>query len=493
MAVRIADVMNESGVRFGTSGARGLVTAMTDRVCYAYSRAFLTMLLGRGEIAKPLKVAVAGDRRSSTPRIMNAVARAALDLGFEVVNAGLVPSPAVALYGLNFGMPAVMVTGSHIPDDRNGIKFNKPTGEILKADEAEMLAQTVEIPDQFDSEGALLRGHTLDMNVIETEVAAGYVRRWVQAFKAFDFSGKKIIVYGHSAVGRELLIEVFEDLGAEVMRAYWSERFIPVDTEAIRDEDVKIARDLAKLHAPFAIVSTDGDSDRPLISDEKGAWLRGDVLGVLTAQWLKADAVVTPVSCNTVVERVSKFKAVKRTKIGSPYVIAGMQEAVRQGFQRVVGYEANGGFLMATDVQIAGGAILSALPTRDPIIAQLAVLCACLERNCSVSKLVASLPPRFTASDRLESFPSVSSQAHLAALVSGGSVMIDELLGDLIGKVIEIDTTDGVRIMGDTGEIIHLRGSGNAPELRCYAEAATSERARMLTVQALACCASWRD
>ncbi len=71
--------------------------------------------------------------------------------------------------------------------------------------------------------------------------------------------------------------------------------------------------------------------------------------------------------------------------------------------------------------------------------------------------------------------------------------MIDEFLGDLIGKVVTIDTTDGVRITGDAGEIVHLRGSGNAPELRCYAEAATPERARMLTVQALACCASWRD
>jgi len=158
-----------------------------------------------------------------------------------------------------------------------------------------------------------------------------------------------------------------------------------------------------------------------------------------------------------------------------------------------VGYEANGGFLTATDMELPWGAVLPALPTRDAIIAQLAVMVAAIERNVPISRLVASLPPRFTASDRLQSFSSTLSQSHLEELATGGNSMIDEFLGDLIGKVINIDTTDGVRIAGDTGEIVHLRGSGNAPELRCYAEASTPERARMLTVQALACCASWRD
>ena len=493
MTVCIADLMNDCGVRFGTSGARGLVSAMTDRVCYAYTRAFLQMLIDRGEVSQKLQVALAGDRRSSSPRIMNAVAQAAFDLGFDVINGGLVPSPAIAMYGLNHRIPSIMVTGSHIPDDRNGIKFNKTTGEILKSDEAAMLAQVVDIPEQFSPDGSLLIEGALGRAKAEPLVAIRYVQRWVDAFKSSTLKGKKIVVYGHSAVGRDILVEVMGALGADVVRANWSETFVPVDTEAIRDEDVKLARELAKQHSPFAIVSTDGDSDRPLISDENGEWLRGDVLGVLVASWLKADAVVTPVSCNTVVERVGKFKSVVRTRIGSPYVIAGMCDAVAQGLRRVVGYEANGGFLTATDMELPWGSVLPALPTRDAIIAQLAVMVAATERNMPISRLVGSLPPRFTASDRLQSFSSTLSQSHLEALATGGNSMIDEFLGDLIGKVINIDTTDGVRIAGDTGEIVHLRGSGNAPELRCYAEAATPERARMLTVQALACCASWRD
>jgi phosphomannomutase len=47
-----------------------------------------------------------------------------------------------------------MVTGSHIPDDRNGIKFNLPTGEILKRDEEGIRAQPLQVPDTlFDQAG----------------------------------------------------------------------------------------------------------------------------------------------------------------------------------------------------------------------------------------------------------------------------------------------------------------------------------------------------
>jgi phosphomannomutase len=58
-----------------------------------------------------------------------------------------VPSPAVALYGLVHRVPAIMVTGSHIPADRNGIKFNKGSGEILKADETAIRQQCVCVDD----------------------------------------------------------------------------------------------------------------------------------------------------------------------------------------------------------------------------------------------------------------------------------------------------------------------------------------------------------
>ncbi|MES9827628.1 MAG: hypothetical protein ABW201_05140 [Candidatus Thiodiazotropha sp.] len=127
----IATLMEQSGVKFGTSGARGLVDAMTDRICFAYTCAFLNYLNAEGMISTGDSVAFAGDLRSSTPGIMAAVCKAAIECGYKPVNCGFIPSPAVALYGLHQGIAAIMVTGSHIPDERNAIKFNRPDGDIL--------------------------------------------------------------------------------------------------------------------------------------------------------------------------------------------------------------------------------------------------------------------------------------------------------------------------------------------------------------------------
>jgi phosphomannomutase len=70
--MRIDHLMTESGVKFGTSGARGLAADMTDRVCYAYTAAFLQYLVFQGAIASGADLAMAGDLRPSSPRILAA-------------------------------------------------------------------------------------------------------------------------------------------------------------------------------------------------------------------------------------------------------------------------------------------------------------------------------------------------------------------------------------------------------------------------------------
>jgi len=189
-------------------------------------------------------------------------------------------------------------------------------------------------------------------------------------------------------------------LGARVTRLARSEVFIPVDTEAIREEDVRLGRQWAGEHKFDAIVSTDGDADRPLIADERGQWLRGDIVGVLCAHYLGIDCVVTPVSSNTAVEASGWFDRVYRTRIGSPYVIEQMNQALVRGGS-VAGYEANGGFLLATDIH-RDEYSLTALPTRDAVLPILAVLVGAREQGVSLSALIDALPARYTASDRLK-------------------------------------------------------------------------------------------
>ncbi|MBN2525244.1 MAG: phosphomannomutase [Deltaproteobacteria bacterium] len=479
--------MEESGVKFGTSGARGLAVQMTDRVCYTYTKGFLQYLDSKGDIAGGASVAIAGDFRPSTDQIMAAVGRAVADCGYTPINCGKIPSPAVALKGIADGIPAIMVTGSHIPANRNGIKFNTPSGEILKSDEDGIRAQQVALDDSlFNDDGGFVAPFV--MPTVDDSAKAAYVSRYLDFFPKDALSGTTIGVYQHSAVGRDILVDIYKGLGATVTALGRSETFIPVDTEAIRAEDVALAKEWCCNEEYFTIVSTDGDSDRPLISDENGTWIRGDVAGILSARYLGADSVSTPVSCNSAVEKSGFFVKVQRTRIGSPFVIAAMNEAVKDGAQMAIGYEANGGFLTNSTLRRFGRA-LAALPTRDAVILQLSIILLARMENCSISALCASLPQRFTSSDRITDFPLENSRAILEKFSTGDgtsdSIAIEKKFGALCGKVATIDRTDGIRITFENQEVVHLRPSGNAPEFRCYTEAATDNRAKTLNTQCM--------
>jgi len=492
--IRIEDLMLQSRVRFGTSGARGLAEDMTDEVCYAYTVAFIQYLEKTGQLEGKGKIAIGGDLRPSTARIMKAVAMAISDMSYTPENCGQLPSPAIAYYGFMKKVPTVMVTGSHIPADRNGIKYTKKDGEILKDDEVAIRAQQITMPSGlFDGEGML--SERFEPPAQTTEATDLYIKRYLDTFPDSPLKGKKIGVYQHSAVGREIVIKILKGLGAEVIPLGISDTFIPVDTEAIRKEDIEIAKQWAERYHFDCIISTDGDGDRPLIGDERGKWMRGDVAGILCSAYLKADAVVTPISSNTAVERCGLFKKVYRTRIGSPYVIEGMQRATKEGAQRVVGYEANGGFLLASNIPL-GNKVLNALPTRDAMILIIAILIMSEEKGKKLSHLLEELPQRFTASSLLKEFPAEKSRTKLLEIYPKdgrkGFRILNGIFERDFGRVLSVDTTDGLRIYFESGEILHLRPSGNAPEFRCYTEADTEERAIKMKDISLNIMEGWR-
>lgn len=169
-----------------------------------------------------------------------------------------------------------------------------------------------------------------------------------------------------------------------------------------------------------------------------------------------------------------------RTRIGSPYVIAGMAD----GESVVVGFEANGGFLLGTNIA-RGGRKLSALPTRDAVLPMVALLRMARERGCRLSGLLEDLPKRFTASDRLQDFPTDASR-ELIARLSADRSQAATLLAPDAGAISHVDITDGLRLTFASGDIVHLRPSGNAPELRCYVEADSQQKAESLCAACLA-------
>jgi phosphomannomutase len=483
---------------FGTSGLRGLVTDMTDLECYINVAGFLAFVAEHEGVKPGDTVYVAGDLRDSTPRITAAVAQAIADGGCEIRYCGLIPTPALALRSLGAGAPGIMVTGSHIPADRNGIKFYKPHDEVLKPDEAAIKAAVAEVRarvygeelsgSKFDEHGGLREAPGLPE--AEGQARADFLRRYAEVFGSKAFAGKKIVMYQHSAVGRDLYVELFEALGAEVIAAGRSEVFVPIDTENVTAKDAAYFKQLVSENPEaFAVISTDGDSDRPFVIDETGEFHRGDVRGAVVALWLGADFAAFPVSTSDAATQwLDAVKvAWQTTRIGSPYVIAAMKEAEAAGKQRVVGWEVNGGFLTGVELKVktsewVKGGVLAPLPTRDAALPIVIALLAAAEAGKKVSKVFAELPQRFTQAGLIDNFPVAVSRALVAEPEKVKQYFTVE---DGFGDVTAVDTTDGVRLTFDNGDIAHLRPSGNAPQLRMYSVADSQERADEIVALAL--------
>ena len=194
--------------------------------------------------------------------------------------------------------------------------------------------------------------------------------------------------------------------------------------------------------------------------------LRGDLLGLITAEFVGASIVATPVTSNSGIVSTEAMQ-ITRTRVGSPYVIEAMKAA---SGGTIAGFEANGGFLLQTDAQVPGGAV-SALPTRDCFLPIIATLHAVAETATPLSRFAAARNFPIAVADRLQDFPTET-----------GRALVEELEGDMqkaavyfapVGEVTGLDTTDGSRFTLNGTEIVHYRPSGNAPELRCYCEAAT--------------------
>jgi phosphomannomutase len=343
-------------------------------------------------------------------------------------------------------------------------------------------------------------------------------------------------------VGRDVLTRILRELGAEVLAEGRSDSFIPIDTENITAAQLDCLGEFAAAAEsrgrPLdAIVSTDGDSDRPLVSavlpagamhsdGRRVRFLPGDLLGIVVAEFLGADAAAVPISANDAVERRMNERGIllEKTQIGSPYVVAALDRLLRAGKQTVVGWEANGGFLTGSDIRLSAGT-LTALPTRDAMLPILANLFAAAERGIGLAALWNRLPARFGAAGLLDDFPAAASRAVLSRLIPPGEII--EVVFDGAGGVLDrsragateyaalepqaaadwrrcretvsrfftpaagfadiarINALDGLRIYFSNGDVTHIRPSGNAPQLRVYANSDSQARSDRIVELAL--------
>ncbi|MCX7326460.1 MAG: phosphomannomutase [Hyphomicrobiales bacterium] len=466
--------------KFGTSGLRGLVEELTDGTAARHAAAFAAHLLESRLIRPGDDVFVGQDLRDSSAGLARQCMGALAAAGLSPVDCGGLPTPALALHAISRGSASLMVTGSHIPADRNGVKFYRPDGEIDKHDEACIAERATDVAAPSGESFAPHRnaGHL---------ARSGFVKRYAGWVPPGALRGLRLGVYEHSSVARDLFADILAPSGAELLSLGRSEAFIPVDTEAVSEDIQARIRSWAAQHRLDAVISADGDGDRPLLADETGACLRGDLLGLATAVEVGADAVVTPVTSTSAIE--ARLEAmVLRTRVGSPFVIAGMAAAQGKGARRVVGFEANGGILTAS-VLTLGTAELAPLPTRDCMLPILATLAMTRRQGLALSQLPAHFRLPASLSGLIRAVPTASSQGLIAMLTARSDVRTRFF--EPFGAIAALDLTDGLRVSLEGGRTLHLRPSGNAPELRIYAEATDAEAAQGMLDGAVAQATLW--
>ncbi|WP_081159226.1 phosphomannomutase [Ensifer aridi] len=469
-------------MKFGTSGLRGLSTELKGNASSVFAAAFGLYLTRAGLAEEGQDIVIGQDFRDSSPDIAANCKRALSTLGFKIVDCGPVPTPALALYAQTLGAAALMITGSHIPADRNGIKFYRPDGEIGKADEQPILTLAEELRQS---------GFQAKDGCIASDRRAAceglFFERNANILAPNALAGMRIGVFEHSSVARDLIKGVLSHFGANVVALGRSESFVPVDTEALSPEFIQCFESWTRDLKLDAIVSTDGDGDRPLVVDERGKPLRGDLLGLVAAKFLNAETVVTPVTSNSGIERAGSYTVI-RTRVGSPYVIEGMSSALQSAAQAVIGFEANGGLLTGSDFVVHNHR-LKALPTRDSFLPILSVLSQVASTGRPLSAISDSFRLPYATAGRLENFPIESSRklmSYLQARVENVSCFLAS-----VGAVESLSSADGLRIVLRDERIIHFRPSGNAPEMRCYVEAENEAAAEQLLSAGLTQILTW--
>ncbi len=475
-------------LKFGTSGIRGRVVDFNMKSCSAYATAFAELL--KSHFPETKQIYMARDLRDSSPKIQKMFSDVLTQIGYKVISAGEVPTPALFLYAREQHAASIMITGSHIPADRNGVKFYTPVGEINKSHEVAIrqVYERIISVKKYDPGLNMSFDTAFPGNVMEQEikgqVEAFYQQRYLDFFPANSLAGIRAGFYEHSTVGRDLFPSILEKLGANVIRFERSNQFIPIDTENV--SNIRELDELLVQNDIDLLISADGDGDRPLVIHRKWGQINGDVLGMITAKFLNIENISVPVSCTSLLEVLGYFKNIVRTKVGSPFVIEGIEQLSNtQDF--VAGFEANGGFLLGSNISS-----LTALPTRDVMLPVISFLT--LYSSEWLQKNEDKLFSRVNLSGLIKNFPREESKKILEVVGANPQCILQysAKLAEELKGIDDVNSVDGVKIKTVSGDCVHLRPSGNAPEFRVYVESNAKMKADLLLKETLRFCQSYR-
>ncbi len=345
---------------FGTDGVRGVANQdpMTSEMALRIGRAAAHVFK---DSSRRHRIVIGKDTRLSGYMIESALTSGICSMGVDVLLVGPVPTPGIAFLTRSLRADAgVVISASHNPYEDNGIKFFGRDGFKLP-DEVEARMEELIFSDTVDS----VRPTATDIGkAFRIDDALGRYNEFVKSSipRGMDFSGLRIVVDSANGAAYKIGPRILVELGAEVISL------------CDQPDGTNINRGCGSLHPELisrAVVANnanvgiayDGDADRVILCDEKGAVVDGDAAMAICAirmmrdGRLKNNTLVATVMSNLGLELALREAGgtLIRVGVGDRYVMEKMLEG---------GYNLGGeqsGHIIFLDHNTTGDGIISAL------------------------------------------------------------------------------------------------------------------------------------
>jgi len=345
---------------FGTDGVRGKAG---EKVSAA---AAMRLAMATGIYFKPFaktnKILVGKDTRRSGYMIENAIVSGLTAVGYDVIQIGPMPTPAIAFITNNMRCDAgIMISASHNPFYDNGIKFFDAQGNKLNRSVEEKIEAI------YNDEKAIANAQCIEDEIGRSKRIDDVIGRYIVHMKNSFPSGKtlsglRVVVDCANGAGYKTAPTIFEELGADTIVINNQPNGFNIN-EACGAMHPEVLGEAVRKYRADVGIALDGDADRIVLVDERGKVINGDKLMGTIALYLnqrgllKNSTFVTTIMSNTALDNFLAEHGIKtyRSAVGDKNVVELMKE-VGSNF----GGEESG-HIIFSDYAKTGDGILSGL------------------------------------------------------------------------------------------------------------------------------------
>ncbi|WP_459610860.1 phosphoglucosamine mutase [Corynebacterium urogenitale] len=318
------------GRLFGTDGVRGLANKkLTAPLAMKLGAAAARVLVDHEGSANRRPTAVVGrDPRVSGEMLTAALSAGMSSQGVDVLDVGILPTPAVAYLTDAFGADmGVMISASHNPMPDNGIKFFAAGGHKLDdALEDEIEATMLALPEQGPSGAAI--GRIIDESEDAIDRYLSHLSRAVPT----PLDGIRVVVDCANGAAFRAAPEAYRNAGAEVIAIHNHPNAFNIN-DGVGSTHIEVVQKAVVEHQADIGLAHDGDADRCLAVDSEGNVVDGDqIMAILAVAMkeggeLKKNTLVATVMSNLGLKLAMKDNgiSVRETAVGDRYVLADLR------------------------------------------------------------------------------------------------------------------------------------------------------------------------